>query len=209
MSDPVAQLIFLLIKAVLMPVLIILIVAFAIFFERKFAGFFQGRVGPTYLGPWGSFQSFGDILKLLSKEDLIPARADKRVFRLGALHRFRPCLPGHGRAAFRPGGGRAQPVRTPLRLGDRQLRFRHRAVPGYGGHRGLRVRAGRLVVKQQLLAAWRPAGRRPDDLLRVGHGLRGGGGHTHGRVDEPGGRRRRSKRRLLALVLLSADRGRD
>ena len=31
-----------------------MMVAFTIYFERKFAGFFQGRVGPTYLGPWGS-----------------------------------------------------------------------------------------------------------------------------------------------------------
>lgn len=51
MSDPVAQLIFLIIKAIVLPVLIISIVAFTIYFERKFAGFFQGRVGPTYLGP--------------------------------------------------------------------------------------------------------------------------------------------------------------
>ncbi len=70
MSDPLAQFIFLLIKAILMPVLIVMMVAFIIYFERKFAGFFQGRMGPTYLGPWGSLQSFGDIFKLLSKEDL-------------------------------------------------------------------------------------------------------------------------------------------
>ena len=80
MSDPVAQLVFLIIKAIAMPLIIILMVAFAIYFERKFAGFFAGRVGPTYLGPWGSLQSFGDVFKLISKEDLIPARADKPVF---------------------------------------------------------------------------------------------------------------------------------
>jgi len=88
MSDAVAQLIFLLIKAVLMSVLVLLIVAFAIYFERKFAGFFQSRVGPTYLGPWGSLQSFGDVLKLLSKEDVIPAQADKWVFRLAPYIAF-------------------------------------------------------------------------------------------------------------------------
>ncbi len=78
MSDPIAQLIFLIVKAVLVPMLIVLMVAFIIFFERKFAGFFQGRVGPTYLGPWGSLQSFGDILKLLSKEDITrPGRTSR------------------------------------------------------------------------------------------------------------------------------------
>jgi len=90
MSDPIAQLIFLIVKAVLVPMLIVLMVAFIIFFERKFAGFFQGRVGPTYLGPWGSLQSFGDILKLLSKEDITPARADKPVFKLAPYIAFIP-----------------------------------------------------------------------------------------------------------------------
>ncbi len=53
MSDPVVQLIFLLVKAILMSVLIVTMVAFIIFFERKFAGFFQGRVGPDVPGPRG------------------------------------------------------------------------------------------------------------------------------------------------------------
>jgi NADH-quinone oxidoreductase subunit H len=105
MSDPLAQLVFLIIKAVLMPVVIVLMVAFIIFFERKFAGFFQGRVGPTYLGPWGSFQSFGDIIKLLSKEDLIPSRADKPVFRLAPYIIFIPAFLVMAVLPFGPVGG--------------------------------------------------------------------------------------------------------
>jgi NADH-quinone oxidoreductase subunit H len=88
-----------------MPVLVIMIVAFLIFFERKFAGFFQGRVGPTYLGPWGSFQSFGDILKLLSKEDLIPAKADKPVFKLAPYIAFVPAFAVMAVLPFGPVGG--------------------------------------------------------------------------------------------------------
>jgi NADH-quinone oxidoreductase subunit H len=105
MSDPIAQLIFLIIKAILVPVLIILIVAFTIFFERKFAGFFQGRVGPTYLGPGGSFQSFGDIFKLLSKEDVTPAGADKRVFKLAPYIAFIPAFLVMAVLPFGPVGG--------------------------------------------------------------------------------------------------------
>jgi len=107
MSDPIAQLIFLIIKAILMPVLIVMMVAFIIFFERKFAGFFQGRVGPTYLGPWGSFQSFGDIFKLLSKEDLIPAKSDKAVFRLAPYIIFIPAFLVMAVMPFGPVGGQA------------------------------------------------------------------------------------------------------
>ena len=105
MSDPVVQVIFLIIKGILVPVLFILIVAFAIYFERKFAGFFSGRVGPTYLGPWGSLQSFGDILKLLSKEDVIPVRADKPVFKLAPYIAFIPAFAVIAVLPFGPVGG--------------------------------------------------------------------------------------------------------
>lgn len=105
MSEPVVQLIFLIIKAVVMPLLIVLIVAFAIFFERKFAGFFAGRVGPTYLGPWGSLQSFGDIFKLLSKEDVIPTRADRPVFKLAPYIAFVPAFLVMAVLPFGPVGG--------------------------------------------------------------------------------------------------------
>jgi NADH-quinone oxidoreductase subunit H len=92
MSDALAQFIFLLIKAVALPGIVVVMVAFAIYFERKFAGFFQGRVGPTYLGPWGSLQSFGDVLKLISKEDVIPERSDKPVFKLAPYIAFVPAF---------------------------------------------------------------------------------------------------------------------
>jgi NADH-quinone oxidoreductase subunit H len=105
MSDPLVQFIFLVIKAVAMPLLVVLIVAFAIFFERKFAGFFAGRVGPTYLGPWGSLQSFGDILKLLSKEDVVPDRADKPVFKLAPYLAFIPVFLVMAVLPFGPVGG--------------------------------------------------------------------------------------------------------
>ena len=105
MSDPIVQLIFLIIKAILVPVLIITIVAFVIFFERKFAGFFAQRVGPTYLGPWGSLQSFADIAKLLSKEDVIPLRSDKLVFKMAPYIAFIPAFAIIAILPFGPVGG--------------------------------------------------------------------------------------------------------
>jgi len=81
MSDPIVQLIFLLIKAILMPVLIVTMVAFVIYFERKFAGSSRDAWGrPTWA--LGLVPVLWGYLKLLSKEDLIPAKADKPVFRL-------------------------------------------------------------------------------------------------------------------------------
>ncbi len=51
-----------------------------IWFERKLISDFQNRVGPNKAGPWGLLQTVADGLKLIMKEDLIPAKADRRVF---------------------------------------------------------------------------------------------------------------------------------
>src|SRR5660397_140897 len=69
------EFVFLVVKAVLFLAVGVGMVPFLIYFERKFAGFFQTRVGPTYAGPGGVLQSLGDMAKLLSKEDLTPAWA--------------------------------------------------------------------------------------------------------------------------------------
>ncbi|MFH1229986.1 MAG: NADH-quinone oxidoreductase subunit NuoH [Planctomycetota bacterium] len=49
--------------------------------ERKFAGFFQSRLGPNRVGPQGILQFIADGIKLVLKEDLIPTAADKILFR--------------------------------------------------------------------------------------------------------------------------------
>ncbi len=48
--------------------------------ERRLLGLWQDRYGPNRAGPFGVFQIFADILKLLTKEDWIPEFADKPVF---------------------------------------------------------------------------------------------------------------------------------
>ncbi|MFZ5753675.1 MAG: NADH-quinone oxidoreductase subunit NuoH, partial [Bacillota bacterium] len=53
--------------------------------ERKIAGFIQLRPGPNRVGPWGSLQTVADTIKLLTKEDIIPACADRKVFMLAPV----------------------------------------------------------------------------------------------------------------------------
>lgn len=60
-------------------------VAVGIWFERKFAGRMQSRLGPTIVGPMGLFQPLADVVKLLQKEDIIPAGADRALFNLAPV----------------------------------------------------------------------------------------------------------------------------
>ncbi|RIJ76123.1 NADH-quinone oxidoreductase subunit NuoH [Nakamurella silvestris] len=69
-----------LIKAVVVFALLLLLTLFAIWFERKVVGRMQHRPGPNWNGPFGLLQSIADALKLMFKEGMIPARADKFVF---------------------------------------------------------------------------------------------------------------------------------
>src|SRR5213076_2323701 len=47
--------------------------------ERKILGRMQNRYGPNRVGPFGLFQQIADGIKMLIKEDIVPARADKIV----------------------------------------------------------------------------------------------------------------------------------
>ena len=49
-------------------------------FERRVIARFQNRSGPNRWGPFGILQPIADAVKLLIKEDIIPATADKMVF---------------------------------------------------------------------------------------------------------------------------------
>jgi NADH-quinone oxidoreductase subunit H len=59
-----------------------------IYLERKVAGYIQSRLGPTRCGPVGILQSFADALKLLIKEDIVPADADWLLHVLGPVAFF-------------------------------------------------------------------------------------------------------------------------
>src|ERR1700734_4031896 len=54
-------------------------------FERKARGHFQIRLGPMRVGPHGLLQPIADALKLMLKEDIIPAEADQFVFWIGPM----------------------------------------------------------------------------------------------------------------------------
>lgn len=53
--------------------------------DRRVLGKFQGRIGPNRVGPFGILQPLADGVKLLTKEDIVPAGADRWVFNLAPV----------------------------------------------------------------------------------------------------------------------------
>ncbi len=53
-----------------------------IFMERKVCAYFQCRIGPVRVGPWGTLQVFADVLKMLIKEIFCVDKADKFLYYL-------------------------------------------------------------------------------------------------------------------------------
>ena len=66
--------------------------AYTTLLERRLLAFLQHRVGPNRVGPQGFLQPAADGVKLVFKEDLIPAGADKWVFRLAPMIKVIPIL---------------------------------------------------------------------------------------------------------------------
>ena len=60
-------------------------VIFLIWVERKIAARFQDRLGPNRAGPYGLLQTFADMVKLVTKEDIIPDNADKLAFNIAPI----------------------------------------------------------------------------------------------------------------------------
>jgi NADH-quinone oxidoreductase subunit H len=58
---------------------------FLVWVERKVVSRFQSRIGPNRVGPFGLIQPFADIIKLLIKEDITPAGADRAVYNLAPI----------------------------------------------------------------------------------------------------------------------------
>src|SRR5215471_9574972 len=68
--------------------------AYLVWVERKGAGRFQRRPGPTEVGPAGLLQPLADAAKLMTKQLIVPAGADRTLFRLAPLLMMSPALIG-------------------------------------------------------------------------------------------------------------------
>jgi NADH-quinone oxidoreductase subunit H len=69
------------IESLVMVFVIMTAFAYVMLAERKVLGWFQMRLGPTWCGPWGLMQPAADAVKLVLKEDLMPATADRVIYK--------------------------------------------------------------------------------------------------------------------------------
>ncbi len=83
--DYIWPLIIMVAESVLLLVILLVVIAYVLYADRKVWAAVQLRRGPNVVGPWGTLQSFADLLKFVLKEPIIPAGANKGVFLLAPL----------------------------------------------------------------------------------------------------------------------------
>ncbi|MFC6199936.1 NADH-quinone oxidoreductase subunit NuoH [Ponticaulis profundi] len=72
-------------QIILISVVLLLAIAYLLYFDRKVLAGTMLRKGPNVVGPWGLLQSFADFGKFLIKETVIPAGANKAVFLIAPI----------------------------------------------------------------------------------------------------------------------------
>lgn len=93
-----------LLKIVLVMVPLILSVAYLTLAERRVIGSMQTRVGPNRVGPFGLFQPFADVFKLLVKEVIVPTNASRFLFLTAPVLSLAPALAAWAVIPFFDGG---------------------------------------------------------------------------------------------------------
>ena len=85
LADGLAMVIIYLIGITVLIVFAMVLDILLVWVERKVVARFQDRLGPNRIGPFGLIQPFADIIKMVIKEDITPAGADKVVYNIAPV----------------------------------------------------------------------------------------------------------------------------
>jgi len=88
--------VFTVVKIVLILTVMLLMVSYLVYFERRVSAWVQNRLGPNRVGWEGVLQPFADVFKLLLKEDIVPVKANQFIHTLCSicyLCRYPDCIP--------------------------------------------------------------------------------------------------------------------
>ncbi len=103
MLHDISILIWVVLKILVIVVPLLLCVALMTYFERKVIGFIQVRIGPNRVGFKGLLQPIADLVKLITKEIIVPTRSNKYLFIIAPLFALVPSLVGWAVIPFQEG----------------------------------------------------------------------------------------------------------
>lgn len=103
MLQDIGILIWVIIKILVIVVPLLLCVAYLIYAERKVIGYMQSRIGPNRVGIRGWLQPIADLVKLITKEIVVPTRSNKYLFITAPLFALVPALAGWAVIPFQEG----------------------------------------------------------------------------------------------------------